>query len=116
LIIVSFVEDFSSGGGAAIIVPTVVMATTHPSRIERARDQAVAWVHPGFRWFPYSLIVIPTGTQVENFLLVQVWFSPRNQSEFYLVSLWCCWLSWCEVLLSDSNYLFLGLLIHCHWT
>jgi hypothetical protein len=61
---------------------------------------------------PHLLIVIPTGTRVENFLLVQVWFSPRNQSKFYLVSQWCCWLSWYEVLLLYSNYLFLDLLCH----
>jgi hypothetical protein len=47
LIIVSFVEAFSSKGGATI-VPAMVTAPTHPSRIERARDQAVAWVHVGF--------------------------------------------------------------------
>jgi hypothetical protein len=32
LIIVSFVEGFCSGGGAAI-VPAAVMVTTHPSRL-----------------------------------------------------------------------------------
>jgi hypothetical protein len=39
LIIVSFSEDFSSGGGT--IVPTVMTITTRPSRTERPRDQAL---------------------------------------------------------------------------
>jgi hypothetical protein len=47
LIIVIFVKGFSSGGGTAI-VPAVVMTIIRPLVIERARDQAAAWVHPGF--------------------------------------------------------------------
>jgi hypothetical protein len=55
LITVSFVEVFSSKGGATI-VPTVLTATTHPSSIVWDRDQArAAWVHLGYmRGFPPS--------------------------------------------------------------
>jgi hypothetical protein len=61
LIVVSFVERFSSGGGVAI-VPATVMTSTHSSRIMWDRDQACAvWVHLGSLCeFLLLLIVVST--------------------------------------------------------